>query len=152
MVAGVPELPCASNRCSTLMHARSAQISTWAPLPPGGFNQWSVGRCEVTVAVDSGAISRGGVVGPHAATSTNDDAAASRTRKPGRRAGAGTLIDSNALTVISPNAFALSLGTGAVLVPAVHSRTVRHSERESNIRGLHDAGPRGVWQNRRRRL
>jgi hypothetical protein len=56
---GLPLVPALANVVTTWAQARSRQIVTSAPSAPSGSNQWKVGVCEVTVAVDSGAIARG---------------------------------------------------------------------------------------------
>jgi hypothetical protein len=59
-VGGEPLDPSASKERTTLLQPRSLQMSTAAPVVPGASSQWKVGVCEVTVAVESGAMGRGG--------------------------------------------------------------------------------------------
>jgi hypothetical protein len=56
-------VPVTSVEDSTIVHARLPHSCTRAPVAPPGSDHRSVGRCDVTIAVESGAIGRGGVTG-----------------------------------------------------------------------------------------
>jgi hypothetical protein len=64
-VAGAPLVPTTSKVTQRCVRARSRQSSTRAPSPPER-TQRSVGRREVTVDVDAGAIGRGAFTSTHA--------------------------------------------------------------------------------------
>ena len=51
--------PLAATLITITVHARSRHTSTSAPSVPSARDHLRVGVCEVTVAVDSGAIARG---------------------------------------------------------------------------------------------
>ena len=53
--AGRPLVPVTSKLVTSVVHARVVQISTCAPSVPAGSSQWSVGRWDVAVDVESGA-------------------------------------------------------------------------------------------------
>ncbi|MEZ4405194.1 MAG: hypothetical protein R3A52_01705 [Polyangiales bacterium] len=63
---GAPLVPVASKLATTVAQARSRQNCTRAPSVPAASAQRTVGRREVTVAVESGASNRGAVKATHA--------------------------------------------------------------------------------------